>query len=40
MHLVSANPLLAYGAFLIGCASPGPSVLAVMARTAAERDQS
>jgi threonine/homoserine/homoserine lactone efflux protein len=31
MHVVFTAPLLAYSAFLIGCASPGPSVLAVMA---------
>jgi threonine/homoserine/homoserine lactone efflux protein len=36
MHFVSADPLLAYGAFLIGCASPGPSVLAVMGMAMAQ----
>jgi threonine/homoserine/homoserine lactone efflux protein len=30
MHALSADLLLAYTAFLIGVASPGPSVLAVM----------
>jgi threonine/homoserine/homoserine lactone efflux protein len=36
MHIISADPLLAYGAFLIGCASPGPSVLAVMGMAMAQ----
>jgi threonine/homoserine/homoserine lactone efflux protein len=36
MHLTAADPLLAYGAFLIGVASPGPSVLAVMGMAMAQ----
>jgi threonine efflux protein len=35
MH-IAADPLLAYGAFLIGVASPGPSVLAVMGMAMAQ----
>jgi len=36
VHIISTDPLLAYGAFLIGCASPGPSVLAVMGMAMAQ----
>jgi threonine/homoserine/homoserine lactone efflux protein len=36
MNVVPADPLLAYGAFLVGCASPGPSVLAVMGMAMAQ----
>jgi threonine/homoserine/homoserine lactone efflux protein len=36
MHFTTADPLLAYGAFVIGVASPGPSVLAVMGMAMAQ----
>ena len=36
MTLLSSNLLLAYGAYLVGVASPGPSVLAVMGTAMAQ----
>jgi threonine/homoserine/homoserine lactone efflux protein len=36
MHITTADPLLAYSAFVIGVASPGPSVLAVMGMAMAQ----